>query len=125
MQESIHLYIQCFTEATKKYFATLKRRSLLQTNNKLPDARNKQRRLSELVMNHLIAKLLEKEQQEQLKCAANSAVLALLNHPRRADLQRNLHPALRGQKCLTVIVTVVHVCLCIDINNILTEQSYY
>ena len=31
MQESIHLYIQCFTEATKKYFATLKRRSLLQT----------------------------------------------------------------------------------------------
>eukprot|EP00731_Ephydatia_muelleri_P023960 Em0016g231a len=56
-------------KATKKYFATLKRRSRLQTNNKLPDARNKQRiDFSELVINHLIAKLLEKEQQEQLKC---------------------------------------------------------
>ena len=67
---------------------------------------------SELVMNHLIAKLLEKEQQEQLKCAANSAVLALLNHPRRADLQRNLHPALRGQKCLTVNFSYRDRCTC-------------
>ncbi|KAL5505860.1 hypothetical protein EMCRGX_G007397 [Ephydatia muelleri] len=32
-------------KATKKYFTTLKRRSRLQTNNKLPDARKKQRRL--------------------------------------------------------------------------------
>eukprot|EP00731_Ephydatia_muelleri_P013799 Em0007g1109a len=32
-------------KATKKYFTSLKRRSRLQTNNKLPDARKKQRRL--------------------------------------------------------------------------------
>eukprot|EP00731_Ephydatia_muelleri_P026472 Em0018g572a len=32
-------------KATKKYFTTLKRRSRLQTNNKLPDERKKQRRL--------------------------------------------------------------------------------
>ena len=52
-------------------------------------------------------------------------------HPRRAELQRNLHhPALHGQKCLTVNFSyrdrcTCNVCICIDINNFFTEQSYY
>ena len=72
----------------------------------------------------------KKEHQELLKCAANGC-RGELNHPRRAELQRNLHhPALHGQKCLTVNFSyrdrcTCNVCICIDINNFFTEQSYY